>query len=205
MLIHAKLDSSTVNGPGTRAVIWLQGCTLNCPGCHNPETHSFDKEQTNPSEIFTWIMNLDGVEGITLSGGEPMQHFSDTLAIATFIKDVRPELSLGMFTGYTSRELETGNFQILHPAGAMIRGDAKLWEMLIPHLDFAVMGRFNAHKVTFDKALCGSSNQDVVLFSERYQPSDFKHQETQVTISSEGLVTITGYPGREFIKAVQTM
>lgn len=205
MLIHSKLDSSTVNGPGVRAVLWFQGCTLNCPGCWNPDTHSFDHEETNPSEIFTWILNLDGIEGITLSGGEPMQHFSETLAIAKFIKDVRPELSLGIFSGYTSRELETGNWQLLHPAGALIRADGKLWDLLTPYLDFAILGRFNAHKVTTEKPLCGSSNQDIVLFSERYQSSDFKQQETQVTISGDGLVSITGYPGREFIKAVQTL
>ena len=32
---------SIVDGPGIRAVIWTQGCVHHCPGCHNPETHSF--------------------------------------------------------------------------------------------------------------------------------------------------------------------
>jgi len=31
---------SLVNGPGKRAVVWVQGCTLGCPGCFNPQTHS---------------------------------------------------------------------------------------------------------------------------------------------------------------------
>ena len=32
---------SIVDGEGIRSVIWTQGCTHNCYGCHNPETHSF--------------------------------------------------------------------------------------------------------------------------------------------------------------------
>ena len=33
---------SVVDGEGIRAVIWTQGCSHNCPGCHNPETHDFN-------------------------------------------------------------------------------------------------------------------------------------------------------------------
>ena len=32
---------SIVDGPGLRAVVWAQGCSHNCPGCHNPATHDF--------------------------------------------------------------------------------------------------------------------------------------------------------------------
>ena len=32
---------SIVDGEGIRTVIWTQGCSHNCPGCHNPETHDF--------------------------------------------------------------------------------------------------------------------------------------------------------------------
>ena len=34
---------SIVDGEGIRTVVWTQGCIHNCPGCHNPETHSFKK------------------------------------------------------------------------------------------------------------------------------------------------------------------
>ena len=33
---------SIVDGEGIRTVIWTQGCSHNCKGCHNPETHSFE-------------------------------------------------------------------------------------------------------------------------------------------------------------------
>ena len=36
-------SDSVVDGEGIRAVIWTQGCPHHCKGCHNPETHSFNK------------------------------------------------------------------------------------------------------------------------------------------------------------------
>lgn len=42
MLVHAIVPGSRVNGPGLRAVLWLQGCLLHCPGCWNMATHRFD-------------------------------------------------------------------------------------------------------------------------------------------------------------------
>ena len=35
-------SESIVDGEGIRSVIWFQGCSHNCPGCHNPETHDFN-------------------------------------------------------------------------------------------------------------------------------------------------------------------
>ncbi|NJO00209.1 MAG: 4Fe-4S cluster-binding domain-containing protein, partial [Anaerolineales bacterium] len=36
--LHQFLPQSRVNGPGLRAVLWVQGCSLGCPGCFNPQT-----------------------------------------------------------------------------------------------------------------------------------------------------------------------
>ena len=36
------VNDSIVDGPGLRLAVFTQGCRHNCPGCHNPETHSFD-------------------------------------------------------------------------------------------------------------------------------------------------------------------
>ena len=46
MLVHSMLRRSAVNGPGERAVIWLQGCDLGCRGCWNPTSHAFDPAVT---------------------------------------------------------------------------------------------------------------------------------------------------------------
>ena len=41
MLLHAFVPASRANGPGLRAVIYFQGCSLQCAGCWNPDTHKF--------------------------------------------------------------------------------------------------------------------------------------------------------------------
>jgi anaerobic ribonucleoside-triphosphate reductase activating protein len=205
MLVHGKLESTTVNGPGVRAALWVAGCTLNCTGCHNPATHQFDASKETPlAALQTWILNLDGIEGITISGGEPLQHFAELLPLLQFVRDVRPELSLGIFTGYTPRELETGNWNF-YLNGAMHPGCLEFWERLRGLLDFAVMGRFNASKLTTIKPLCGSSNQDVFLFSDRYRAGDFTPQSVDVVISPDGSVSITGFPGVEFIQGISKL
>jgi anaerobic ribonucleoside-triphosphate reductase activating protein len=113
MRLHSKLESSAANGPGNRAVIWFQGCTLACPGCHNPETHSFDVAETPINEVENWLdrLNYTGIEGVTFSGGEPMQHLYELRRLCRFVRNFMPGKSIGMFTGYTLKELEISAFR----------------------------------------------------------------------------------------------
>lgn len=70
--MHQFAPCSTANGPGSRAVIWVQGCALHCPGCFNPETHDAGGgTDIDPLELARRINALP-VRGITLSGGEPL-------------------------------------------------------------------------------------------------------------------------------------
>ncbi|MDA8182863.1 MAG: 4Fe-4S cluster-binding domain-containing protein, partial [Actinomycetota bacterium] len=70
--IAAVLPASQVNGPGSRAVIWLQGCDLRCAGCCNPDFLEIRPARTVRVEVvLEWLLGLEGVEGVTLSGGEP--------------------------------------------------------------------------------------------------------------------------------------
>ena len=64
---------SIVDGPGLRAVIWTQGCSHNCKGCQNPQTHSFNGgELVDVEKICKEISELEYHTGITFSGGDPM-------------------------------------------------------------------------------------------------------------------------------------
>ena len=57
--LHAFLPRSRANGPGVRAVIWVQGCSLGCPGCFNPQTHAFSGgEVVTVEELFERIVGL---------------------------------------------------------------------------------------------------------------------------------------------------
>ena len=75
--IHSFQSLGTVDGPGVRFVVFMQGCNLRCGCCHNPETQSlFGGKLYTPDEILQKVTRYRayfGDEGgITLSGGEPI-------------------------------------------------------------------------------------------------------------------------------------
>lgn len=104
--LHSLLPFSRANGPGARAVVWVQGCSLGCPGCFNPETHSPHAGDTVAlDDLFERIVALgDSIEGITLSGGEPLQQRT---AVTELLRRVRLETKLSsvVFTGFTWDEV----------------------------------------------------------------------------------------------------
>ena len=67
----------TLDGPGVRFVLFLQGCPLSCGYCHNPKTRAFDGGKTaTVTEIMAMASRCRGYfgkkGGITVSGGEPL-------------------------------------------------------------------------------------------------------------------------------------
>jgi len=75
--VHSIQSMGTLDGPGVRFAVFLQGCNLRCKCCHNPDTWELEggKEYT-AGEIFSRVLRFreyfgkDG--GITFSGGEPL-------------------------------------------------------------------------------------------------------------------------------------
>ena len=75
--IHSIQSLGTVDGPGVRFVVFMQGCNLRCGCCHNPDTQSMcGGDAYTPTEILERALRCReyfGREGgITLSGGEPI-------------------------------------------------------------------------------------------------------------------------------------
>ena len=75
--IHSFQSLGTLDGPGVRFVVFLQGCNLRCKCCHNPDTWDVSAGDEYPPETvvekvlhFREYFGKDG--GITLSGGEPL-------------------------------------------------------------------------------------------------------------------------------------
>jgi anaerobic ribonucleoside-triphosphate reductase activating protein len=196
MYIHNRIANSTANGPGERVVVWVQGCSLACSGCWNSETHPFVKDKDILiSELADWILNQN-VEGVTFSGGEPFQQAPALELLISFIKERRPELSIGSFTGYTLQELRDGKFNWWHPElRTMIPGDAKLSNAILKQMDFIIAGRYNQLQRCDDKPLCGSRNQEVHFLSSRYNHKDLHANIVEMVVDPEaGLVQITGFP-----------
>lgn len=193
MLIHAFVPVSRANGPGRRAVLWFQGCTLGCRSCWNTAALPFEGRPTGGQEIVERVIALyrDGlIEGLTFSGGEPMQQ---PLSILGLIKKLREatgtEFSCGMFTGYTLGELERGRYSSFEKCADKL----STWHMIRAHLDFAVMGRYNANAPS-NLPLRTSRNQSLHLFSSRYRESDFGEQMVEISIAESGAAIVTGFP-----------
>jgi len=198
MQVHSWIPCSEVNGPGRRVVVWLQGCLLGCPGCWNPETHPLLAGQERTVDglysdlLAAWYSY--SLEGITFSGGEPLHQLPELLALCSLLKPVG--FSIGIYTGYTQAELDSGAFELVKERESSRDPEwkASQWSRLKSLLDFAVMGRYQWERPS-DKPLLGSENQKLVLFSERYQLRDFLPQEVEVHVGDAGLVEITGFPG----------
>ena len=76
-LVHSFQSLGTVDGPGIRYVVFLQGCPLRCGCCHNPDTWAIDGGKVYSAEQivtsacrYKEYFGKDG--GITVSGGEPL-------------------------------------------------------------------------------------------------------------------------------------
>ena len=73
--IHSIESCGTVDGPGIRFVVFLQGCPMRCKYCHNPD--SWEYNTSNLMSVDEIIKQYDGVKefckgGITVTGGEPL-------------------------------------------------------------------------------------------------------------------------------------
>ena len=194
MLIHAIMPASRANGPGLRCVVFVQGCNLNCAACFNPWSHTFHGPELAIEAILAELMNCHSqysVDGVTFSGGEPMQQADDLADLLQGLRSALPALSLGMFTGYSEKELETGRYFTTHGIDRDRR--RTLWRSIRSYVDFAVMGRFNRLQPS-EAAMRTSANQVLRLFSGRYSESDFGEQTVEITIAADGLTRTTGFP-----------
>lgn len=194
MLIHAFVGASRVNGPGIRAVLFFQGCSLHCRYCWNPKSHPFNGDERSVEEVTRWVLGAhreSALEGVTFSGGEPMQQADALLALVESLQYQLPGLSLGLYSGYSERELKSGRYWCRSEPPASARRD--IWQSLTGHLDFAVLGRYIVSRPS-TLPLRTSANQKLTLFSSRYGEQDFERQEVEIHIGAQGLVQVTGFP-----------
>src|SRR5262245_2527200 len=89
-------------GPGQLFALWFQGCPLRCPGCCNPEFLPFKDRPRRLADVLTEVAaahDRQGIEGITLLGGEPLAHAAEAVALARATR--ARGLTVMVFTGYT--------------------------------------------------------------------------------------------------------
>ena len=89
-----------VDGPGTRFVVFLQGCLLKCQYCHNPETIEIFKDkqyQKTSKEVFNEINKLKEYYqngGVTISGGEPLLQLDFIIDLCKRLKKIKLHVAI---------------------------------------------------------------------------------------------------------------
>lgn len=103
-LAGIKTDS-IVDGPGVRLAVYLQGCSHRCAGCHNPETHNprGGREISVTDLVGIFSAHKKGIDGITLTGGEPFEQARPAAVLSSEI--IRMGLNLVIYSGYTFETL----------------------------------------------------------------------------------------------------
>lgn len=176
------LDRSRANGPGERFVIWVQGCSLRCPGCFNPELHDPDAgEELTTERLAGRIQAAQGLRGLTISGGEPMEQAE---AVLDLLERLPGSLDVVIFSGYALGEIkeDPGKARVLRKT------------------DLLVAGRFRQDLASEKDPWTGSSNQTVHALTGRIRPHEHPECRVEVRVAPGGKTTITGFPPEDLKK-----
>jgi anaerobic ribonucleoside-triphosphate reductase activating protein len=167
-------------GPGIRAVIWVQGCKLHCPGCIAPGWLPFKPSiQLTPQEVVDKLVS-DDINGLTFSGGEPMEQAGVLAEVARLARE-RIDLDIICFTGY---QYQTLRYRPPNP------GVSRLLSCVDVLIDGPYIGSLND-----SRGLRGSTNQRIIHLTNRLKRFPLEDQTRQVELKiEEGALTLVGIP-----------
>lgn len=181
--VMGYVDESEVNGPGCRAVIWVQGCHRACHGCFNPASWPFEINQLMSVETLARkILSNPHNQGVTFSGGEP---FWQAPALAKLARQVKVAgLNVMSFTGFTLEQLQAD----YAPAGALD---------LLNQLDILIDGPYiEAQAVHSPDSPVASSNQRVHIFNPAFTDQiTWASDQLEIHVFPDGSCVLTGYHG----------
>ncbi|SRR5579883_15246 len=181
--IMGYVDESEVNGPGCRAVVWVQGCLRECPGCFNLESWSFEMNQLiSIDNLVERILSHPRNQGVTFSGGEPFWQAPALAAVASKVKEAG--LNVMSFTGFTLEQLQ-GPYA---PAGS---------QALLDKLDILIDGPYiQSLAINSPNSPVSSSNQKIHVFNPALQDQiTWASDQIEIHIFKDGSRLITGYRG----------
>lgn len=179
--LYMTAPCSEVLGPYKRFIVWVQGCKRRCKGCIAKDSWALDGgELVEVDTIVQQILRQDNIEGITISGGEP---FLQQDALCELISKVREHKDVGViiYTGMKYNEIE--NTALAHSADLIIDGEY-------------------VEELNDNKSLRGSSNQNVLCLTERYNNivSEYygRNGRKIELILADGVTKMVGIPSKEF-------
>lgn len=88
--IHSCETFGSVDGPGVRYIVFVQGCNMRCAYCHNPDTWQIKESTETPEQVFAKAIRYKNYwkngGGITVSGGEPLLQLDFLIELFTLAK-----------------------------------------------------------------------------------------------------------------------
>lgn len=151
--IYNYQDGVTKLGPGTRFVLWTQGCVRQCKGCMTPMSQDRDSGRIIRVCDLANIIIQSGRDGLTISGGEP---FLQAEALCELVDLIRTKRDIGIivYTGYTLDEIQQSK-------------DSYMCRLL-EQIDLLIDGPY-IEGLNDGMNLRGSSNQRVIALTDRYE------------------------------------
>ena len=179
--IHSIESFGTVDGPGIRMVIFMQGCPMRCKYCHNPDTWNFDEnKKISVDEI---LKKYDSIKeflkngGITVTGGEPLSQIEFVIELFKKAKEKNIHTTLDT-SGVTFNPSNTEKIDELLKYTDLILLDIK-------HIDDVE-----------HKNLTGFSNKNILEFakylSEKEIPMWVRHVVVPTLTNNENNLTELG-------------
>ncbi len=157
MYIDRILAPIETLGPGKRLVIWTKGCSKHCKGCANPELwDTYNAKEYAVKDIVKIIENLYkeiGFDGITISGGDPLEQPAELLQLVEGIQTITQDIMV--YTGYTLEEIEN-------------RWNKADVERLKRNVSVLIDGPYVEEYNYSDIVLKGSANQNIIFFKESF-------------------------------------
>lgn len=182
--IAHSVACTEAEGPFRRAAVWVQGCSLACPGCCNPEL--FPAQGGTRRSIAELVRELTehrehhAIEGLSVLGGEPSEQLAGVTALCVAAR----ALGLGVivFTGRSEAEL------VALPGGPA----------LLASVDTLIDGRFDAtrREPAGGRRCIGSSNQRLVHCTPRYaDPALWRGSGgVELQLAADGRLSLHGAP-----------
>ena len=174
-----ETPNTTVNGPGNRYMIHLQGCSLGCKGCFNPESWSSKtKNLINVEELADKILSHN-LDGLAISGGEPFQQPISLLHFLKYLYKNKNPFPKGIliYSGYTEEELQK----------------IPEYSQILNYIDEIVSGRYEENLKVYD-SLLSSSNQKFIWGNQKnIIEEELMNQSFEIIIEEDGL-KLTGFP-----------
>lgn len=150
------------NGLGCRVTVWVAGCSHRCPGCHNPESWSYNQGK-NIEELYdtmTKELNKEWIKGITFSGGDPLDQSEESLNqlynLCIRIKKEFPTKDIWIWSGDVFEDLVKNKLKV----------------KILNLCDILVDGPFVFEKKDRHIAFRGSTNQRIIDLKKSFNKND---------------------------------